>query len=168
MAESFQNEVPKARINLKLDLHTGGAQKKVELPLKLLVMGDYSNGQDNRPLAERAKVNVNKNNFDAVLSDYAPKARIAVENTLAEDGSELPVDLEFRSMDDFKPENVASKVPELRALMSARNLLRDLKSNLLDNATFRRELERILKDPALSDRLRDDLSKIGASSSPAA
>jgi type VI secretion system protein ImpB len=168
MAESFQNEVPKARINLKLDLHTGGAQKKVELPLKLLVMGDYSNGQDNRPLAERAKVNVNKNNFDAVLSDYAPKARIAVENTLAEDGSELPVDLEFRSMDGFKPENVASKVPELRALMSARNLLRDLKSNLLDNATFRRELERILKDPALSDRLRDDLSKIGASSSPAA
>ncbi|SDI13509.1 type VI secretion system protein ImpB [Paraburkholderia steynii] len=168
MAESFQNEVPKARINLKLDLHTGGAQKKVELPLKLLVMGDYSNGQDNRSLAEREKVNVNKNNFDAVLSDYAPKARIAVENTLAEDGSELPVDLEFRSMDDFKPESVASKVPELRALMSARNLLRDLKSNLLDNATFRRELERILKDPALSDRLRDDLSKIGASSSPAA
>jgi type VI secretion system protein ImpB len=161
MAESFQNEVPKARINLKLDLHTGGAQKKVELPLKLLVMGDYSNGQDNRPLAEREKVNINKNNFDAVLSDYAPKARIAVENTLASDGSELPVDLEFRSMNDFKPENVASKVPELRALMSARNLLRDLKSNLLDNATFRRELERILKDPALSDRLRDDLSKIG-------
>jgi type VI secretion system protein ImpB len=168
MAESFQNEVPKARINLKLDLHTGGSQKKVELPLKLLVMGDYSNGQDNRSLAEREKVNVNKNNFDAVLSDYALTARIAVENTLAEDGSELPVDLEFRSMDDFKPENVASKVPELRALMSARNLLRDLKSNLLDNATFRRELERILKDPALSDRLRDDLSKIGASSSPAA
>ncbi|HCF66988.1 MAG TPA: type VI secretion system contractile sheath small subunit, partial [Enterobacter asburiae] len=24
MADSFQNEVPKARINLKLDLHTGG------------------------------------------------------------------------------------------------------------------------------------------------
>jgi type VI secretion system protein ImpB len=163
MSESFQNEVPKARINLKLDLHTGGAQKKVELPLKLLVMGDYSNGQDTRPLAERSKVDINKNNFDAVLSDHAPKARIAVENTLADDGSELPVNLEFRSMDDFKPENVARRVPELQALMSARNLLRDLKSNLLDNATFRRELERILKDPALSDGLRDDLAKIGAS-----
>ncbi|KKC62813.1 type VI secretion protein, partial [Citrobacter amalonaticus] len=35
MADSFQNEVPKARINLKLDLHTGGASKKTELPLKL-------------------------------------------------------------------------------------------------------------------------------------
>ncbi|MCA3194538.1 MULTISPECIES: type VI secretion system contractile sheath small subunit [unclassified Cupriavidus] len=161
MSESFQNEVPKARVNIKLDLHTGGAQKKVELPLKLLVMGDYSNGQETRALAERQKVSVNKNNFNAVLADYNPKARIAVENTLAGDGSELPVDLDFTSMDDFKPEMVASRVPELRALMAARNLLRDLKSNLLDNAMFRRELEKILKDPALSERLRADLQQIG-------
>jgi len=161
MAESFQNEVPKARINIKLDLHTGGAQKKVELPLKILVMGDYSNGQDNRALADRAKVSINKNNFDSVLGDYNPKAKIAVANTLADDGTELPVTLDFKTMDDFKPDVVASKVPELRALMAARNLLRDLKSNLLDNAMFRRELEKILKDPALSEGLRSDLQKIG-------
>lgn len=160
MAESFQNEVPKARVNIKLDLHTGGAQKKVELPLKLLVLGDYGNGRDTRSLAEREKVSINKINFDAVLADFNPKARIAVENTLSDDGSELPVDLDFRSMDDFKPEAVASRVPELRALMAARNLLRDLKSNLLDNATFRRELEKILKDPDLSERLRADLQGI--------
>jgi type VI secretion system protein ImpB len=162
MAESFQNEVPKSRINIKLDLHTGGAQKKVELPLKLLVMGDYSNTQDNRALADRAKVAIDKNNFDAVLADYHPRARIAAENTLAGDGSELAVDLDFKCMDDFKPDVVAGRVPELRALMAARNLLRDLKSNLLDNATFRRELEKILKNPALSERLRADLEKIGA------
>ncbi len=42
MADTFQNEVPRARINLKLSLHTGGAQKKVELPLKLLTIGDFS------------------------------------------------------------------------------------------------------------------------------
>ncbi|PCE27321.1 type VI secretion system-associated protein [Paraburkholderia acidicola] len=163
MSESFQNEVPKARINLKLDLHTGGAQKKVELPLKLLVMGDYSNARDTRALAERSKVDVNKNNFNAVLGEFRPRAKIAVENTMAGDGSELPVDLEFQSMDDFRPDVVASKVPELRALMAARNLLRDLKSNLLDNATFRRELEKILKDPMLSGRLRTDLQKISES-----
>lgn len=164
MSESFQNEVPKARVNIRLDLHTGGAQKKVELPLKLLVMGDYSNGQNAASLAERAKVSVDKNNFNAVLSELNPKANLAVENTLAGDGSELPIDLDFKSMDDFKPDVVAGKVPELRALMAARNLLRDLKSNLLDNATFRRELEKILKDPTLSDRLRSDLQKIGETS----
>ena len=161
MAESFQNEVPKARVNIKLDLHTGGAQRKVELPLKLLVMGDYSNGQDTRALAERETVSISKNNFNSVLADFNPKARIAVENTLAGDGSELPVDLDFKSMDDFNPEVVAGRVPELRALMAARNLLRDLKSNLLDNAMVRRELEKILRDPSLSERLRADLQKIG-------
>ncbi len=55
MAVTFQNEVPKARINLKLSLHTGGAQKKVELPLKLLTIGDFSHGKENRPLSEREK-----------------------------------------------------------------------------------------------------------------
>ncbi len=55
MSSSFQNEIPKARVNLKLDLHTGGGQKKVELPLKLLVAGDFSNGQEERPLSERVK-----------------------------------------------------------------------------------------------------------------
>jgi type VI secretion system protein ImpB len=45
---SYQSEIPKARINLKLDLHTGGASKKTELPLKLLVAGDFSHGQSPR------------------------------------------------------------------------------------------------------------------------
>jgi len=59
-ASSFQNEVPKARVNIKLDLHTGGAQKKVELPLKLMVMGDYSNGKEQRPLSARNKMNIDR------------------------------------------------------------------------------------------------------------
>jgi len=162
MSDSFQNEVPKARINIQLDLHTGGSQKKVELPLKLLVMGDYSNGQDTRPIADKAKIDINRNNFDAVLADFHPQATVSVENTLAGDGSDLQVNLDFQSMDDFKPDVVARRIPELRALVSARNLLRDLKSNLLDNATFRRELEKILKDPDLAVRLRHDLQEIGA------
>lgn len=60
MADSFQNEVPAARVNIKLDLHTGNAKKKVELPLKLLAVGDYSNGKEQRPLSERDKIDINK------------------------------------------------------------------------------------------------------------
>ncbi len=72
MAQSFQNEIPKARINIKLDLHTGGARKKVELPLKLLVMGDDSHGQEQHPLSEREKGDINKNNFDRGLAEFRP------------------------------------------------------------------------------------------------
>ncbi|ELW9442126.1 type VI secretion system contractile sheath small subunit [Pluralibacter gergoviae] len=160
MASSFQNEVPKARINLKLDLHAGGASKKTELPLKLLVTGDFSNGQDHAPLSEREKVNINKNNFDAVLSDYSPQVNLTVENTLAGDGREENIRLTFRNMKDFTPEQVARQIPQLKAMLAMRNLLRDLKANLLDNQTFRKELEKILLDPALSAELRSELSAL--------
>lgn len=162
MADSIQNEVPAARINIKLDLHTGGAQKKVELPLKLLVMGDYSHGQENRPIAEREKISINKNNFNAVLADLNPKAKLTIKNTLAGDDTETNVSLSFKDMKDFEPEQVAKQIPALRSLLAMRNLLRDLKSNLLDNATFRLELERILKDEQLSDDLRAELAAIGS------
>ena len=158
MADTFQNEVPRARINLKLSLHTGGAQKKVELPLKLLTVGDFSNGKEDRPLSEREKINVNKNNFNSVLSEFNPEVNLTVPNTMAGDGSEENIKLNFSNIKDFEPEQVARQIPQLRAMPAMRNLLRDLKSNLLDNATFRKELEKILKDPALSQELRDEMS----------
>ncbi|TNL06724.1 type VI secretion system contractile sheath small subunit [Kosakonia cowanii] len=160
MSDSFQNEVPKARVNLRLDLHTGGASKKVELPLKLLVTGDFSNGVEQRPLSERNKIDVNKNNFNNVISEFSPSLKMSVENTLAGDGSEEDINLTFHNMKDFEPEQVARQIPQLKALLSMRNLLRDLKSNLLDNATFRKSLEAILRDPALSDELRAELSAL--------
>ncbi|MBT0726698.1 type VI secretion system contractile sheath small subunit [Rosenbergiella australiborealis] len=160
MADSFQNEVPKARINLKLDLHTGGTSKKTELPLKLLIAGDFSNGQESVPLSERKKVDLNKNNVDSVLSEYSPKVNLSVKNTLTDDGSEDTIDLTFRSMKDFTPEQVSRQIPQLKAMLSMRNLLRDLKANLLDNQTFRKELEKILLDPTLSAKLRAELSTL--------
>ncbi|KEY56624.1 type VI secretion system contractile sheath small subunit [Serratia sp. DD3] len=160
MSNSFQNEIPKARINLKLNLHTGGAQKKTELPLKLLVAGDFSHGQETASLSEREKQNINKNNFNSVLQDFSPSVNIAVENTLAGDGSEENIRLTFQNMKDFTPEQVARQIPQLKAMLAMRSLLRDLKSNLLDNQAFRKELEKILRDPALSNELRSELSAL--------
>ncbi|MCX2092623.1 type VI secretion system contractile sheath small subunit, partial [Escherichia coli] len=132
-------------------------QKKVELPLKLLVAGDFSNGQEERPLSERVKTDINKNNFNDVLADISPSVRLNVENTLAGDASEESISLTFRNMNDFTPEQVARQIPRLKAMLAMRSLLRDLKANLLDNVTFRKELEKILRDPALSQTLRDEL-----------
>lgn len=160
MSNSYQSEIPKARVNIQLSVHTGGAQKKVELPLKLMVVGDYSNGAEQRPVSEREKVNVNKNNFDSVMADFSPSLNLSVENTLAGDGSEESVSLSFNEMKDFEPELVARQIPQLKAMLAMRNLLRDLKANLLDNVTFRKELEKILLDPTLSAELRSELSAL--------
>ena len=159
-SNSFQNEVPKARVNIKLDLHTGGAKKSIELPLKLMVMGDYSNGREQRALSERSKMGVNRNNFDSVLAEFSPALKFAVDDVLGEGSAEAQVELNFQCMKDFEPEQVARQIPQLRALLAMRNLLRDLKSNLLDNVTFRYELERILKDEALSGELRAELAAL--------
>lgn len=163
MSQSFQGEIPKARVNISLDLHTGGAQKKVELPLKLLVTGDFSNGKATGTLSERSKINVNKNNIDSVMADLKPDVTLTVKNTLAGDGSEENIHLSFDKMKDFEPEAVARQVPQLKAMLAMRNLLRDLKSNLLDNITFKKEFEKILKDPALSEELRSELNALAPS-----
>ncbi|WP_259272489.1 type VI secretion system contractile sheath small subunit, partial [Klebsiella pneumoniae] len=96
----------------------------------------------------------------SVLSEFSPEVNLSVPNTLAGNGEEENVRLRFTDIKDFEPEQVARQIPQLRAMLAMRNLLRDLKSNLLDNATFRKELEAILKDPALSQELRDEMSAL--------
>ncbi|HHO0376885.1 TPA: type VI secretion system contractile sheath small subunit, partial [Enterobacter hormaechei] len=100
---------------------------------------------------------------NSVLSEFNPEVNLTVPNTMAGDGSEESIKLNFSDIKDFEPEQVARQIPQLpqlRAMLAMRNLLRDLKSNLLDNATFRKELEKILKDPALSQELRDEMSAL--------
>ncbi|MBZ7323454.1 type VI secretion system contractile sheath small subunit, partial [Klebsiella oxytoca] len=147
-------------VNLQLDLHTGGAGKKSELPLKLLAVGDFSNGKEQRSLSERNKININKNNFDSVMAELLPTVDLLVESTLSGEARVENIKLNFGSVKDFEPEQVARNIPSLRALISMRNLLRDLKSNLLDNVEFRRELEKIMKDPAMSSELRAELTAL--------
>ncbi|STW55495.1 type VI secretion protein [Klebsiella pneumoniae] len=76
-------------------------KKKVELPLKLLTIGDFSHGKENRPLSEREKINVNKNNFNSVLSEFSPEVNLSVPNTLAGNGEEENVRLRFTDIKDF-------------------------------------------------------------------
>ncbi|ENY9403944.1 type VI secretion system contractile sheath small subunit, partial [Salmonella enterica] len=93
-------------------------------------------------------------------SELNPEVSIDVAYTLRGDGSEENIKLSFSEMKDFEPEAIAKQIPQLRAMLAMRNLLRDHKSNLLDNAEFRRSLETILKDPALSEELRQELNAL--------
>jgi type VI secretion system protein ImpB len=159
MAGSFQNEIPPARINLKLDVGKGGAKKKIELPLKMLVVGDFSFKEKGDRISDREKISINKNNFTQVMESMDLKLKYNVENKLTGEG-DLSVDMGMKNMDSFKPENVAKSVPALSKMLAARNLLKDLKSNLLDNREFRKRLELIIKDPAAVKSLQEELKKV--------
>ncbi len=60
---------PKERVNIVYKPATGDAQEEVELPLKMLMMGDYTNRPDPRPLEDRKPINVDKDNFSKVMAE---------------------------------------------------------------------------------------------------
>jgi type VI secretion system protein ImpB len=149
MANSYQNEIPPARINIQLSVDTGGAQKKMELPLKLLVIGDFKMDGDESRIAEREKININKDNFDGVMESM----NISLK-------SNLPVELKFNSMKSFEPMEIVKQIPDLNRLMAVRNLIKDLGSNLLDNREFRKKMEAILKDKNSAKQVLQELEII--------
>lgn len=160
MAGSFQNEIPPARVNIKLDIDKGGAQKKVELPFKMLVLGDFTGKEDGKRLVDREKININKDNFNQVMDSMDLGLNFSVENKINPGGGDLKVDLKFKSMKSFDPLEIVKQVPQLSKLLAARNLVKDLKSNLMDNKEFRRKLEAIMQDQGAMDSLVAELDKI--------
>ena len=140
MATSYQQEIPPARVNITLDVDTGGANKKKELPLKLLILGDFSHGKTTGPVGDREKIAINKENLDQVMNDLSPSVNMTIPNKIKNDNSELGVNLVINSIKDFHPENIAQQIPELQRLLAMRILLKDLKANIIDKQAFRKEL----------------------------
>jgi len=147
------------RVQITYDVEVGGAIELKELPFVMGVMGDFT-GQPVEPLArvkDRKFVEVNPDNFDAVLESMKPHLAYSVENKLSEDpdAPKLKVDLNFKSLDDFAPENVARQVGPLRELLELRDRLTDLRGTMQGND----KLEEVLRD-AVTDK--DKLAKLRA------
>lgn len=160
MANSYQNEIPPARVNITLDVETAGAKKKKELPLKLLALGNFSRGNTSGKVSDRERISISKENFNQVLQDLGPRINTSIDNTIKKDGSELGVELSFKDIKDFHPEKIAGQIPELRNLLAMRNILKDLKANLLDKEAFRKELGSILKTEYGVKQLIEELKQI--------
>lgn len=159
MAESFQHQKPPSRIDLTLDVATGDAKEKVELPLRLLVMSDLTGEKEDTPLGEREVVSITDNNFNDVMESYDLSLECVVPDKLTEEG-DMKVELEIDDLDDFEPEQVAQQVPELSRLLAARNLLKDLRNRLISMREFRERLEDIIADEESRQELLAELQDI--------
>jgi type VI secretion system protein ImpB len=134
------------RVHVTYDVEIGDAIELKELPFVMGVLGDFT-GQPTEPLPllkERKFTEVNPDNFDNVLKGMKPHLAFSVENKLSEDpnGPQLKVDLNFQTMDDFSPENVARQVKPLNDLLELRTKLADLRGSLQGND----KLESLLLD----------------------
>jgi len=138
---------PTERVNIVYQPATGNAQEQVELPLKILMMGDFTGKPDDRPLEERAPINVDKDNFTDVMAQQNLQVTMSVPDKLSqEEGATLPVTLGFRSLADFTPESIVQQVPELEKMMRLRSALTALKGPLGNIPAFRRRLQDLLND----------------------
>ena len=149
---------PKERVNIVYRPATGDAKEEVELPLRLLVMGDFTLQEDERMVEEREPVNIDKDNFNEVLRSQNVGLNLTVPNKLSgEPDDEMSVSLNFSSLKDFGPEAVAQSVPELNKLLELRQALTALKSPLSNVPDFRKKVQELVKDESAREKLLKEL-----------
>ncbi|MFG1295564.1 type VI secretion system contractile sheath small subunit [Xanthobacter variabilis] len=157
MAESV---VPKERVNIRYRPATGNMKEDVELPLKLLVVGDFTQKADERPVEERALANVNKDNFDEVLKSHNLSLDLSVPNRLSDEAGDekMAVSLKFDRLKDFEPEAVVRQVPELKALLELREALVALKGPLGNIPAFRKMIQSVIEDEDARQRFLSEVT----------
>lgn len=149
---------PKERVNIVYRPATGNAQEEVELPLKLMVLGDFTNRPDDRTLEDRAPVSVDKDNFSDVMAGQGIALDIAVPNRLTDEpDAMLASHLEFKNMRDFEPDAIVNQIPELHQLIELREALKALKGPLSNVPDFRRKVQDMVGDADVRAKLFKEL-----------
>ncbi|SRR6266851_3457532 len=153
---------PKERVNIVYKSQVGDAQEEVELPLKILMMGDYTGRADNTPLEDRKPINVDKANFTEVMANQKLEVSMEVSDKLSnEKGATLPVSLKLKSLADFGPEGVVNQVPQLKQLLELRAALNALKGPLSNIPAFRKKIQALLGDIDGRQKLMAELGLSG-------
>ena len=143
------------RVHVTYDVEIGDAIEIKEIPFVMGVLGDFSSmPEDPLPrLKERRFVDITPDNFDAVLASMRPRVAYSVENKLSEDpnAGKLGIDISFKSIEDFEPEQVARQVKPLRELLELRTRLSDLRGSLQGNEKLERLLQEVVGN---SDKMK--------------
>jgi len=158
------------RVHISYEVETLDGIQLKELPFVCGVISDLS-GQPKESLPklkDRKFVNIDRDNFDDVLASMAPRLAFKVENKLKDDGSQLGVELNFKSLDDFRPEAIAEQVQPMSALLDVRSKLKDLLSRTEGNDRLEEMLEEIIGSTDVQGRLQGALGSDGAPAEEAA
>jgi len=151
------------RVHVTYDVETGDAIELKELPFVMGVLGDFT-GQPETPLPkmkERKFVEVTPDNFDSVLEGMKPHLAFSVENKLSEDpnAGQLKVDLRFKSLEDFEPQEVAKQVKPLKEMLDLRTRLADLRGSLQGNDRLDELLVEAVSNTEKLGKLKSELGK---------
>jgi len=145
---------PKERINIVYKSLQENISVEKELPLKLLIVGEFGNFQKNLGINDRNVVNVNKGNFNDVLKNLDVKVSLDLVIDEAIHRQETAIE-EFN---DFSPDKLVKKMEHVEKLLKIRNALLMLKGPMGNIPEFRKRLEYLLKDSDMRQILREQIN----------
>ncbi len=149
---------PKERVNIIYRPATGDAQEEVELPFKMMVLGDFTMTEDERSVEEREPISVDKSNFNEVLKAQGIELNLSVPNVLTDEkDAQMQVTFKPEHIRDFEPDQIVRKVPELGKLLELRDALMALKGPLGNVPAFRRKIQNLVSDPVMREKLLSEL-----------
>jgi type VI secretion system protein ImpB len=160
--ESLQHKLDRVRpprVHITYDVEIGDAIELKELPFVVGVLGDFS-GKPDQPLPkmkDRNFVEIDRDNFNKVLSGMSPRLAYPVKNKLSDNKTQMNVELRFKSIEDFEPDNIVQQVEPLRELVKARQRLSDLLTKMDGNDRLEELLQQIIKDDGAQKQLSDEL-----------
>ena len=159
--ESTQHKLDRVRaprVQITYDVETDGAIEMKELPFVMGVLGDLS-GKPDEPLPrlrDRKFVEIDRDNFDAVLKGMKPRLAIRADNKLTNDDTKLAVELRFNSLEDFEPEQVARQVEPLRKLLETRTQLTALLAKTDGNDRLSERLQEIITNTEMLKKIGEE------------
>ncbi len=153
---------PKERVNIVYRPATGDAAEDVELPFKLLVVGDFTHREDERPVEDRDPINIDKDNFDDVLEAQNIMLQLAVPKRLAgaEEDENLDIQLSIKRIKDFEPDQLVTQIPEMEKLLALRDALKALKGPLSNVPEFRKKIHELIDNESCRDALLKEIGLI--------
>ena len=150
------------RVPIFLDVEDAGGTPKEQIPFVVAVLAELSPDSEGstRNWSGQKAQEINRNNFESVLAKIKPRLIFEVESKLrgAAEGDKLPVELNFKSTQDFEPAGVAVQISPLKRKLLLRQRLRELQSLLITDEQLRRELNKLFRQEGSRKQMMDAIS----------
>ncbi len=169
---SIQDDIPRSRINLRYRTEIQGTAQMLELPFRVMVLGDLSSGSATDrevDLESRRLRSLTDKNLDSVMENMRMSLNFKVTNRIdPSSDSTLDVSIPIKNRRSFTPGNVADSVPKIRSLLLLRKLLLEMQSNIDNRKDLRRVIQEIWSNPEQLKTLQKELAALSEYKLPSA
>ena len=148
---AIQDELPQSRITLKYRTTINGQEEDIKLPMRTMVLGDFSMGtsKDRQEELEERRLRTldGTNRVDDLIKDMGITLNVEVPNQINPDKDDLKLSVPITSLKSFNPDDVAQHIPQVKALLLLKTLLLEMQSNIDNRRDLRKLIQEICANP---------------------